>query len=137
MMQVDVNWWAVLAGGVASMILGYVWYSMPVFGKTWAREIGKSADDLKKSANGGMYFLMFLSALVLSYIMIHFVVYAGAKDAMGGATTGFWAWLGFAATTGVSKKIFQGTSWTLFMIDYGYHLVQFLVVGALVASMLK
>ena len=134
MPEVDINWWAVLVGGVSSMVIGFVWYSMPVFGKSWMKEIGKSEKELKDGANGGMYFLMFLGSLVLAYIMSHFVDYAAADTAAKGLQTALWAWLGFAATTGLSHKIFDGTSWKLFLINYGYHLVQFGVIGIIVAA---
>jgi len=137
MPQVDVNFWAVLVGGVTSMVIGYIWYHPAVFGKTWMKELGKSEADLKNMGTGASYLMMFVGALVLAYIMAHFASYAGAHDVSTGAMTGFWAWLGFAATTGLSKKLFQGSSWTLFAVDYGYHLVQFVVVAAIVASWMK
>ncbi len=135
--QVDVNWWAVLVGGIASMVLGYIWYMPAFLGNMWAKELGKSSDELKKNAMMSAYVMMFVAALVISYIMAHFVVYTGAKDVMGGVQTGFWIWLGFVATVGLGKKAFSGTSWTLYAIEAGYSLVQFAVIGAIVASWMK
>lgn len=135
--NVDVNWMAVIVSAIACMVLGAIWYMPAVLGNIWMKEVGKSQEDLKKNANASAYVMMFVGALVLSYVMAHFVVYAGAKDAMAGATTGFWAWLGFVATTSLGKKAFTGTSWTLYAIDAGFYLLEFLVIGAILASYMK
>lgn len=137
MSQVDVNWLAVVVSGVASMIIGFVYYAKPVLGKMWMKEVGKTEKEIKDGASSSMYVMMFVSSLVLAYVMTHFVSYAGAKDAMDGATTGFWVWLGFAATTGFATNLFSGKSMRLFAINYGYHLVDFVVIGAIVAGWMK
>ena len=36
-MSVDINLWGVLAGGVASMVIGMVYYSNALFGKEWKK----------------------------------------------------------------------------------------------------
>lgn len=137
MPQVDVNWWGVVAGVVVSMVLGFVWYSMPVFGKMWSKEIGKSEKELQEGGGATMYIQAIVVAAILAYVMTHFVSYAGASDAMEGATVGFWAWLGFSATSAYVTGLFEGKSVRLFAINSGYHLVEFLIIGAIIANMMN
>lgn len=132
MPEVSINYLAVLVGAIVSMVIGAVWYSMPVFGKLWMQEIGKKMDDLKGGAKTG-YIVAFVSALVMSYILAHFVDYTGATTVTTGAITGFWIWFGFVATVGAAKTVFTGKSFKLFAIDYGYHLVELVVMGMILA----
>ncbi|OGY28732.1 MAG: hypothetical protein A3F33_03105 [Candidatus Woykebacteria bacterium RIFCSPHIGHO2_12_FULL_43_10] len=133
METVNVNFWAVVAATISSMILGFVWYSAPVFGKPWMNLIGKSTDELKNGAGLG-YSVTFIGALVQAYIMAHFVTYAGAADLVNGAQTGFWAWLGFVVPTFASDTVFSGKSWKLYSIQVGYYLVSLVVMSMILAS---
>ncbi len=130
--EVTVNYGAVVTATVACMVLGYVWYHEAVFGTMWMHLLGKKKDELGKP--GPAMVIMLIAAFVLSYVMAHFVRYTGATDVTTGLETGFWIWLGFVATTGVGKIAFSGAPWKLFWIDYGYHLVQFMLIGAILAS---
>lgn len=132
MTDVSVNWLAVLGGVVISMILGWLWYSPMAFGKMWMEELGKKKMELGDAKTG--YLAMIIASAVLTYVMIHFASYAGATSASTGAMTGFWLWLGFVAATGVGRTLFRGDSFKLFAIDYGYNLVQFVLIGMLVAT---
>jgi Protein of unknown function (DUF1761) len=42
MMQSHVNYLAVISAAVTSMIVGFVWYSQPLFGRLWMKIIGKN-----------------------------------------------------------------------------------------------
>ena len=41
MIHSNVNYLSVIAAAVAAMILGFVWYSQPLFGGLWTKIIGK------------------------------------------------------------------------------------------------
>ncbi len=41
----NVNWLAVIVGFVASFLLGWVWYSVRLFGKKWAEGVGVEMDQ--------------------------------------------------------------------------------------------
>ncbi len=133
MPEADINYMAVVVGAVISMVLGYVWYSPVLFAKAWTKEMGKSEKELKESANATSYLIMFVASLVLAYVLAHFVDYTNSATTSAGAVTGFWLWLGFMATVGVSQTLFHGKTWKLFCIDYGYHLVEMLIIGAVLA----
>lgn len=132
MMTVFVNYWAVIVAAISSMVLGYVWYG-PLFAKAWMKEIGKTEAEIRKNAKPSMYGFTFVGALVTAYVLAHFVYYAGATTAANGALTGFWAWLGFVATSMLSIKIFENRSWNLYAINTGYYLVMFIIMGIILA----
>lgn len=135
MPQVDLNYVAILVAAIAHMLLGMVWYSPALFGKSWMKLLGKSEHDIKKMSNRATngYILTFVSALVMSYVLAHFVDYTVSTTALAGVETGFWLWLGFVATTGMINFIWQDKHRNLYIIDNGYHLVSLMVMGAILA----
>ena len=52
----SVNWLAVIGAAVASMVVGYLWYSDYLFGKMWRKSSGMKAMSPKemKAAMGKM-----------------------------------------------------------------------------------
>lgn len=134
MPTVEVNWVAIVVAVVASMVLGYVWYSMGVFGRRWMELIGKKEEDLREGAGAGMAGML-VSSGVTAYVLTHFVSYAGADTAYEGAVTGFWIWLGFMATVMLSEVFFEKRPFALFTINAGYQLVNLLVMGAILVKM--
>ena len=133
MPQVHINFPAVLAAAVANMIIGSIWYSPGVFGRTWMSLIGKRMEDMKGGA-GRAYAAAFVVALILAYVLAHFVGYTQAYSLGQGIQLGFWVWLGFVATTSTGDYIFAGRPRPLYFINNGYHLVTLLVNGALLSA---
>jgi len=131
---IQVNYIAVLLAGISAMVVGSVWYG-PLFGKTWMKLVGINKEDVKKSEMPKLYGIMFIGALVESYILSIFIHYAGATTLILGAKTGLWAWLGFVATTMIGNYMFAKRPMKLYYIDAGYALVNLVVMGTIIASM--
>src|SRR3989338_4979270 len=102
MMQiVNINYLAVLVAAIASMVVGFLWYG-PLFGKMWMKLMNfdkKKGEEAKKKGMRKTIALAFLTSLIMSYILAHFVRYAQAKTIADGAVLDFWLWIGFFATT--------------------------------------
>jgi hypothetical protein len=132
MTSVDVNWWAVIAAAVVNMAVGAAWYSPQLFGKQWAKVLGKKMDDMG-DANIG-YAVTTIGALVQAWIFVHFIRYAGALTFARGAMIGFWLWLAFVAMVMATNIVFEGRSWKLWQINAGYFLVVLVINGGLLAA---
>jgi hypothetical protein len=132
MPELIINYWAVLAAAVVNMAVGALWYSPMMFANNWMKLIGKKKEELSGNANQSLA-LMFVGALVMAYVMAHFVGYAQADTMLEGVVTAFWAWLGFVATTQVSEVLFERRPFNLFMINAGYYLVAMLLMGWVLA----
>lgn len=136
MPDVEINYLAVLVvallGGLA---LGFLWYG-PLFGKSWMKLIGfdqKSMDEMKKKGMGKTYALSLFASFLMAYVLAFFVNYAQATTFVAGLQVGFWAWLGFVATTMLNSVLFGKKSWKLYQIDAGYQLVSLLIMGSVLA----
>ena len=136
MILVTVNYTAVLAAAIASMVIGFLWYSPMLFGTMWMELIGTTKEKMEESKKkmGPLYAGIFVAALATAYVLAHFAAYAQANTIMLGMQTGFWAWLGFVATTMLGNVIFAGKPFKLYLLDVGYHLVSLVVMGAIVAG---
>lgn len=136
---VNVNFVAVLAAAIASMVIGFLWYG-PLFGKQWISLMGwgkmtkAQMDKMKKSAGKG-YAVMFITALVMAYVLAHIVSYAGATTALEGAQAGFWVWLGFVATIALGSVLWEGKPIKLYYLNAAYHLVNLAVMGAILVAL--
>lgn len=133
MPSVDINYWAVLVAAAVNMGVGAAWYSGSLFGKQWAKAIGGKIEDMKARANQG-YSISIVGALVMAFILSHFVSYAGSTTFADGLVTGFWLWLGFIAFIVASTVVFEGRNWKLWQINAGYWLVVLLINGGLLAA---
>ncbi len=138
-MEIKLNYLAILAGVVANMVIGFVWYG-PLFGKRWAREVGLPADfkpsgaDMAKSMG-----LMVLGAFLVAWCLAHnvfawgFLAEKGMTEqphpAVMGWSAGFFTWLGFFVPVYLNSVSFEGKSWTLFGINVGYYFVNLQVLG--------
>ena len=132
MPEVDINIWAVLVAAVVSMVVGSFWYSKSLFGKEWAKLVGRKLEEM--SGGGKGYAVAAAGALLQAYILAHFVQYAGATTFWDGIVTGFWLWLGFVAVVVAMNLVFEGKSWALWKINAGYFLVVLLINGGLLAA---
>ncbi len=139
MSVVPVNYWAVLACGVVSMVLGSLWYG-PLFGKMWMGLMGLTDEHMKSAKQKGMgksYALMFIGSLLMAYVLSHSLTFAGAYlNAAGvsaGLMVGFWSWLGFIAPVTLGVVLWEGKPWKLWFLNNSYSLVQLLVFGVILA----
>jgi hypothetical protein len=123
----EMNYWAILAAAVSSFVIGAIWYAPPIFGKAWQRAAGLSEEKVAKSNP----VRIFGGALVLSLIAAFvFAMFLGPKPAIGFALgAGFSAGLCWVAASFGINYLFEHKSLKLFLINGGYHTVQFTVIG--------
>ena len=136
MSQVDLNYLAIFVGAISNMILGFLWYG-PIFGKTWIALMGftnESMEAAKAKGMGKQYTLMFLGALTMSYVLAHFIDYAGAATIPQGIQAGFWVWLGFIAPVTLGSVLWDNKPWKLWFLNNGYYLISLVIMGGILAS---
>ena len=68
---IDLNWLAIVASVAASFAIGGIWYG-PLFGKTWARELGFPPDMKPSGAELGKGMaLNIFGTLLMAYVLAH------------------------------------------------------------------
>ena len=137
-MNVDVNWLAVLLAAVASMAVGFAWYSKAVLGGPWTRLKGFTSESLKAAQKemGKYYAVSFVVALITAYVLSHVIAlsqnFYDYSPLMTGVTSAFWMWLGFIMPVQATATIFGDKKWKLFAIDTGYQLASVLAMGLVI-----
>ena len=131
MPEVDINFWAVLVAGVASMVVGSLVYG-PLLGKKWQSLVGKTDEELQAGAPKAMG-LAFLTAVFGSFVLAHFVDYLGAETWWDGVVAAAWLWLGFVFVSHVTNNLFEGRKWGLIWIFLLNALLTMAAQGAILA----
>lgn len=126
---------SVLIASVASMVLGFLWYSPVLFGNAWMKLKGFTQASLKDAQKkmGPMYALSFIGALVMAWVLSMVISLVGVADAMEAARIAFWMWLGFVAPVQMTGVIFGDKKWKLFAIDTGYQLASLLAMAVIIS----
>ncbi|CAN5268969.1 hypothetical protein BH24PSE2_BH24PSE2_14270 [soil metagenome] len=123
----EINLWAVFAAALASFVLGGLWYSPVLFGRTWQREAGLSEDRLKSGNMGLIFGLSFLLSLAAALV---FAAFLGPRPPLAlGLGAGAAAGLFWVAGSFAINYLFERKSLKLFLINGGYHALQFTIIG--------
>lgn len=130
----SINWLAVVACVVVSMISGSLWYNPKTLFPAWWDVVGGGKERPGMQNMGMTWGLTLLSSFVQAVAMSFMVDNMGAADAASGAGVGFMLWLGFIAPTYLVNKLFAGHGLKIWAIEAGNHLVNFLLFGAILAA---
>ena len=134
-----VNLWSVLAAAVATMILGFLWYSPLLFAKPWTLAMGydpndkAKMDEMRKGA-GKLYGITFVASLISAFVLAKIIDVTTVNAALYGMKIGFAVWLGFVTTVQLTSTLFKRRPIKLYLIDTGYQLVCCLLMGAILAK---
>ena len=129
----SINWLAVAACVVVSMVSGSIWYNPKTFFPTWWAVVGGGRPQPGMENMGTTWALTVVSSFVQAVSMALMVNFMGSTTAGSGAMTGFMLWLGFIAPTYLVNKLFAGHGLKIWAIEIGNHLVNFLLFGAILA----
>jgi len=134
-----INPWAVLVASVATMVIGFLWYSPMLFARPWMRLMGHDPDDKAKLAEmqkgaGKLYGITFVATLISAAVLAKIIDLTSVVTVLYGMKVGFGIWLGFVATTQLTGALFTKQPMKLFLINTGYQLVCYMVMGAILAK---
>jgi hypothetical protein len=138
MMFRGVNLWAVLVAAISTMVVGFLWYSPMLFAKPWTVLMGydpndkAKMDEMRKSA-GKSYAISFIASLVAALVLGKIIDVTSVQSPLYGMKIGFAVWLGFVTTVQLTAKLFGNQPTKLYLINTGYQLVCYLVMGVILA----
>jgi Protein of unknown function (DUF1761) len=129
---------AVLVAALASMVVGFVWYSPILFARPWMRLMGYDPDDKAKLAElqkgaGKTYALAFVASIVSAVVLAKIIDITSVNTVLYGMKVGFAVWLGFVTTVQLTGALFAKQPAKLYLINTGYQLVCYLAMGAILA----
>ncbi|MFI5240128.1 MAG: DUF1761 domain-containing protein [Candidatus Saccharimonadia bacterium] len=139
-MFAQVSVWGVLLAAASAMIVGTLWYSTSMFGKTWMKGIGITDAEMKKKMNSTMLVLIAASlatAYVLSLFTVYFHSYVGGSWVMAGFDTALLAWFGLGLTAIFAHGAFDPRDIKVLYINAGNRLVTLVIMGLIIGYFLR
>ena len=133
----EANYLAVLVAGLASFVVGGVWYSPLLFVKPWMAELGitrESAMEAKPNMTL-LYGTALITSLLAAYAMALLLVTPQHHSLAIGVRRGLAAGIFWVATAFGSSYAFEGKSLRHWAINAGFYVVQFAVMGAILGVM--
>lgn len=133
--MMKINYLAVVASAALYWILGGLWYAL--FTGPFVRLMRWTPEDMARIENESHAMELagaFVVSLLTAYALAHFVRLTNSRGALDGIKTASLAFLGFVLTTNLSSVLFESRPLGLYLINNGYHLVGFLLMGALLAA---
>ncbi len=128
----EVNWIAIVVAAVASFLLGGLWYSPALFGKAWQREVGLTDEQMKNSNMVKIFGLTLVLSLLAAWMfrdLSRAAPVAGTRlrrRLLRGPVLG-------RDRASASNYLFERKSLKLFLINGGYHTLQFTIIGGVIS----
>lgn len=125
----SLNYFAIFVAALSTFLIGGLWYSPVLFSNAWMKENGFTEEDLK----GANMALIFGSSFVLELIIaFNLAAFLGeSSDIVWGITAGALAGIGWVAASMGITYLFERKSMKLFLINAGFHMLAFIVMGAI------
>jgi hypothetical protein len=128
--EVSLNWLAVLLASLSSFVIGGLWYSL-LFAKPWQKAAGVS-DEQAKTGVVRVFVGSFLLSLVMAASLAAFI---GAGGAVFGLLAGLAAGITWVAAAFGVNYLFERRPLRLFLINAGYNVITFGVMGLIIGAM--
>jgi surface polysaccharide O-acyltransferase-like enzyme len=134
-----VNLLAVLACAIAGMVVGFLWYSPMLFANPWMKLMGLDPNDKAKIAEmqksaGPSYAMSFVASILTAFVLGKIIAVSGETSPVDGLKIGLVVWLGFVTTVQLTNALFSRQPNKLYMINTGYQLVCYVVMGAILGA---
>lgn len=135
-MEVDINWAAVALATLASFVVGFIWYSPPVFGEMWRKLIGMKKETMQKGPAPTAWILTllgaFLQAYVLAYVTYLSFTFFDNSWMTTSLMTAFYMWIGFQLSMILTHDVFEQRPNKLTMLTAGNQLATLLAMGLVI-----
>lgn len=132
----NLNYLAILVGIIFNQVLGATWYS--VWSKPWMAGVGLTMEDMEAMKGTPRqwypYVVAIVGALVFTFGLAVLVQGTGADGVLDGLTLGLLASVAFIVTSYATTYSFEGRGLKIFLINIGYPLISYSVIGILLAA---
>lgn len=125
-----INYLAVFVAALSTFLIGGLWYSPLLFSKAWMKENGFTEEDLKDGNMARIFGGAFVLGFIIAFNLAMFL--SDSNDLVWGMTAGALAGIGWVAASMGVTYLFERKSMKLFLINAGYHIITYILMGAIV-----
>jgi len=128
-----INIWAILVASLVAFAIGSLWYSPILFANPWMKALKLSQEELASTNMAKTFGLAYVTSLVMAFCLAAFLndPSIGFQE---GVFYGFLTGFGFVAMSMGMTYLFSRQSLTLFLIDAGYQIVLYTVMGGILGA---
>ncbi|MHC0441983.1 DUF1761 domain-containing protein [Flavobacterium sp. 3-210] len=159
----EINFIALLAAAVVTLVTGFIWYHPKVFGTIWMRENNFTQEQLRTGNMLKIFGLTYVFSLMITVILMALTIHqSGAVGMVGGppmlanakpsfaafmadygtayrtfkhgALHGFMSGLFFAFPIVGINGLFERKSWKYILIHGGYWMLTLMLMGGIVCA---
>jgi len=128
-----IEWLPSLIAAISAFVVGGLWYSPLLFGKAWQREAGLSDKQLAASNKGMIFGVSFILCLIAAAAFS--AVIGPEPTTFMALHSGIGVGLAWVATSFGVNYLFEQKTLKLWLINAGYHSVQFTIYGVVFGLM--
>lgn len=132
----EINWLAVIVGGVIYFGLGALWYSPMLFARPWQRAIGWDPERTPPQMSATTYVVPFIAYLVMAAAVGIIAAAVGSDNLTDGVILGLVLGIGLLLMHTLVDATFDPNKpepWTWFAINGAYHALGILIVAVIVS----
>jgi hypothetical protein len=131
----DINYLAVIAATLSSMIVGSIWYTPKVFGNYWMRQAnvtpsGKAGDAVRPIII--TVIVSFITAWVLAGAAFISWDFYGGSFFVNTLVTALILWAGFTAARFITHDAFDGRPTGLTVLNVAHELVTIVIMAIII-----
>ena len=112
---------------LASIVLGFVWYSPALFAKPWTRLNGLHNKKMKMTVTP--FLATFLTSVVLAVLLRALIIAFKVTVLSNAWKVGLLLWFGFDFMPSLTRSLFSRKSLELVLIDSGHQAANILVMS--------
>ena len=128
-----INYVAAAVSAVVLMALGFVWYAPFLFGKAWMAALGKTEEEMRATGPSPALIAALADAILTSLVLAIVFQAAGISGVGGGIIAALGLAIGFSGMSIISNGAFEGRPRPLVLINLGYRLVAYPIVGIILS----
>ena len=127
----EVTFLPILGSGIASAIIGYIWFHPRVFGGYWMRHSGMTPEMMERGKRRMPFYAIIgvLAAMLVAFVMNYFGIAWSVYTWQGALQLGFWCWAGFAAPAMLGMVLWEQKPILYYLVTSLYWLVAFCVTA--------
>ncbi len=132
----ELNWLAVIVGGLVYFALGALWYSPVLFARRWQRSIGWDPERTPPEMNPMTYAVPFVAYLVMATAVAMVAKAVGSDNVADGIVLGLVLGIGLSLMHTLVDATFDPNKpepWVWFAINGSYHALGLLIVAVIVS----
>ncbi len=128
-MAIIINWVAVVIAAIVYFLIHFLWYFPFAFGNLWLKLVGKESEPKSKIIRDTIIMIptSFITVLFIE-IMIDLT---NMNDIASALILSILLWVGFVATIAINQNNFNDRGIKLFLIEYGFYLIGFVIVAVI------